>query len=233
MTMHPLQRVASPSRGLSALIHLLGMVSFMASFSYLHLFPRELHLGFGGAFKFLTIIGLGLALVTFAVALLADLILSPSLFRIKNVLSVCSAPLAVLISTLYWGICAINKNLVVPPDMAIPVLPDVGFHAMPAIMLTLDLMFLSPPWTVKGYGAMTISTTIAFIYWRWVELCFSKNGWYPYPIFDILNTWQRVLLFTFSALLMTGSTMALKWVYGKINGIEKFKKDALRPLKDE
>lgn len=104
---------------------MLGMVSFMASFSYLHLIPRELHLGFGGAFKFLTIIGLGLALVTFAVALLADLILSPSLFRIKNVLSVCSAPLAVLISTLYWGICAINKNLVVPPDMAIPVLPDV------------------------------------------------------------------------------------------------------------
>ena len=48
---------------------------------------------------------------------------------------------------------------------------------MPAIMLTLDLMFLSPPWTVKGYGAMTISMTIAFLYWGWVELCFSKNGW--------------------------------------------------------
>lgn len=48
---------------------------------------------------------------------------------------------------------------------------------MPAIMLTLDLMFLSPPWTVQGYGAMTISMTIAFLYWGWVELCFSKNGW--------------------------------------------------------
>lgn len=60
--------------------------------------------------------------------------------------------------------------------------------------------------------------------------CFDR---YPYPIFEILNTWQRVLLFTFSALLMTGSTMTLKWVYGKINGIEKFKKDALHPLKDE
>lgn len=124
-TRHPLQRFASPSQSLSALTHTLGMASFMASFSYLKLFPREIHLGFGGEFKFLTIIGLGLALLTFAVGLLADLTLSPSLFRIKNVLSVCSAPLAVLISTLYWGICAINKNLVVPPDMAIPVLPDM------------------------------------------------------------------------------------------------------------
>jgi hypothetical protein len=53
---------------------------------------------------------------------------------------------------------------------------------------------------------------------------------YPYPLFDVLNTWQRTLLFTFSALLMTGSTMALKWVYGKINGIEQIKKEAVDPL---
>lgn len=125
MTRHPLQRVTSPSRGVSALIHILGLASFTASFRYLQLFPQELSLGYGGHFKFLTIIGLGLAFLTFAIGLLADITLSQSLFRIKNVLSVCSAPLAVLISTLYWGLCAINKNLVVPPDMAIPVLPDV------------------------------------------------------------------------------------------------------------
>jgi hypothetical protein len=30
---------------------------------------------------------------------------------------------------------------------------------------------------------------------------------------------------------MTGSTMALKWIYGTVNGIESIKKDALRPVK--
>lgn len=51
---------------------------------------------------------------------------------------------------------------------------------------------------------------------------------YPYPIFDVLSTWQRVLLFAFSALLMTTSTVALKWLYGRLNGIEEFQKTAVR-----
>lgn len=54
---------------------------------------------------------------------------------------------------------------------------------------------------------------------------------YPYPIFALLSTGQRILLFTSSAVLMTGSTMALKWIYGTINGVESIKRDALRPVK--
>lgn len=59
---------------------------------------------YGWHFQFLTIIGLSLATVTFAAALLADLTLSRRLFLFKNLLSVCSAPLEVLISILYWGL---------------------------------------------------------------------------------------------------------------------------------
>ena len=81
----------------------------------------------------------------------------PIIFDLKNILSVCSAPLEVLISTLYWGLCAIDKNLVIPPDRALPVIPDVGFHLMPALLLTVDLLLLSPPWTIKAQGAMSLS----------------------------------------------------------------------------
>ncbi|KAK4197752.1 FAR-17a/AIG1-like protein [Triangularia verruculosa] len=230
---HPLQRLSSPSRSFSAIVHTLGLLSFSYSFWFLQQFPNEIHFGFGGDFQFLTIIGLALATATFAFGLLADLILSPQLFRIKNVLSVCSAPLEVLISILYWSIRAIDESLLFPPELALPFLPDFGFHAMPAIMLTLDLILLSPPWTIKGYSAMTLSTCIAFLYWGWVEYCFGRNGWYPYPIFELLKTWQRVVLFSVSALLMTMSTLALKWLYGKINGIEEFKREALHPIKGE
>lgn len=59
---------------------------------------------YGWHFQFLTIIGLSLATVTFAVGLLADLTLSRRLFLFKNLLTVCSAPLEVLISILYWGL---------------------------------------------------------------------------------------------------------------------------------
>lgn len=48
---------------------------------------------------------------------------------------------------------------------------------------------------------------------------------------EMLGTWQRVLLFGFGALLMAGSVMVLKWLYGKLNGIEEFQKEATNPLK--
>ncbi|KAK0703821.1 FAR-17a/AIG1-like protein [Lasiosphaeria miniovina] len=212
METHLLQRLAYPARSVSAIVHVLGLSSFSASFRYLRQVPSPMSHGFGGDFQYLTIIGLALATATFGIGFLADLTLSPWLFRIKNVFSVCSAPLEVLVSILYWGLCAINKNF--------------GFHAMPAVMLTLDLILLSPPWTVKVYGAMSISVAVAFLYWGWLELCFTKNGWYPYPLLGLLTTWQRVVLFGFSAAMMAGSTIALKWVYGKVNGIGKFKRDA-------
>ena len=41
---------------------------------------------------------------------------------------------------------------------------------------------------------------------------------YPYPIFQLLTTQQRVFLFAFSAVLMTGSTVVLKRLYHVLNG---------------
>ncbi|KAI1107714.1 FAR-17a/AIG1-like protein [Jackrogersella minutella] len=220
---HPLQRLTSPSRQISLLLHSAGILSFAASFKFLGTWETPMSAAFGGHFQFLTIIGLALALCTFVVGFLADVTLSSRLFELKNALSVCSAPLEVLISILYWGLCAIDKGLVFPPEFQLDFLPDFGFHAAPALFLAIDLLFLSPPWTIRGYGSLAISESLAIGYWFWVEYCFSRNGWYPYPIFDILNTWQRALLFIFSASLMTGSTALLKWTYARVNGIEKSK----------
>ena len=59
---------------------------------------------FGWHFQYLTVIGLGLSTLTFACGLLADVTLSQRLFLAKNLLSVCSCPMEVLISVLYWGL---------------------------------------------------------------------------------------------------------------------------------
>lgn len=110
-----------------------------------------------------------------ALGFLADLTLSQTLFNAKNIISVCSTPLEVLISILYWGISIIDKRLLFPEELQLPFLPDFGFHAMPAIMLTLDLLLFSPPWTIKFQGAVALSTVLAFAYWGWIEYCFSYN----------------------------------------------------------
>lgn len=75
---------------------------------------------YGWHFQYLTVIGLSLSTLTFIFAILADVTLSRRLFLIKNLLSVCSAPLEVLISVLYWGLRLVSLSrflFVRPPDL--------------------------------------------------------------------------------------------------------------------
>jgi hypothetical protein len=181
MARHPLQRFASPARGVSAALHMLGLISFALSFKYLIDYPSHINESYGWHYQFLTIIGLTIATGTFAFGLLADITLSPELFVIKNSLSLCSAPLEVVISILYWGISAIDKALVVPPDVAISLYADVGFHAMPAILLTIDLLFFSPPWAISALPTMVLSSALASSYWVWVNQCYKYNGLWVCP----------------------------------------------------
>lgn len=172
-----MQRFGSSLRSVSAVIHVAGLLLFAAAFSWLPNITNPLHNGFGGSYQFLTIIALTISTITFGVGLLADISLNEQLFALKNILSVCATPLEVLVSVLYWSLRAVDKRFVVPPGHELPFIPDYGFHAMPAIMLTLDLMLLSPPWSIKAYSAMTLGSVLAFLYWNWIEYCFSLNGW--------------------------------------------------------
>lgn len=54
---------------------------------------------------------------------------------------------------------------------------DISMHAVPAIVLLIDLLLLSPPWTITVLPALGLSGGIAFGYWFWVERCFQHNGW--------------------------------------------------------
>ncbi|KAJ5104191.1 hypothetical protein N7532_004720 [Penicillium argentinense] len=216
--MHPLQQLPSPSRGVSALVHLTGLASFAYSFKFMHDNPNRANEAYGWHFQYLTVIGLSLSTLTFIVALLADITLSRRLFLIKNLLSVCSAPMEVLISVLYWGLRLIDERLVIPDWAVIPLDADISFHAIPSIVMLIDLLLLSPPWTITIMPSLGLSGAIAFGYWFWVEQCFQYNGWYPYPIFEQLPTPGRVALFSISAVVMALSTATLKWLHGRVNG---------------
>lgn len=49
-------------------------------------------------------------------------------------------------------------------------------------------------------------------------VCFSHNGFYPYPLFAMLDNTQRAGLFAVSAVMMAGSTAAIRQVYRAVNG---------------
>lgn len=186
MARHPLQRLSSPSRSLSLVLHVVGVLSFTYNFHFLTVWETPFAVAYGWHFQFLTILGLSASLLSFAIGILSDLTLSTTLFNIKNAICIVATPLEVLISLLYWGIRAIDPSLLMPDEFQIALIPDIGFHLAPAVFLTLDLVLFSPPWTIPTYGVFSISTALAFSYWYWVELCFSHNGWYDsFPAFDL------------------------------------------------
>ncbi|RGP62379.1 integral membrane [Fusarium longipes] len=228
---HPLQKLTSPSRGLSLVLHLLGIASFNYNFQFLREWDTPIAKAYGWHFQFLTILGLSASLLAFVAGAVADLTLSRTLFQIKNYIAVLAAPVEVTISILYWGIKFIDPGLLMPTEFYIHIVPDIGFHLAPAVFLTLDLLLFSPPWTIPVYGIMALSTAFTFAYWTWVELCYSHNGWYPYPLFELLSTSQRIAFFTLAAALVTVSSSGLKWLYGRINGDETIQKEAHKPLK--
>lgn len=124
---HKLQRFASPSFSSpipspSGLLHFLGCASFGASYKWLVDNPNPVNDSYGWHFQYLTIIGLTISTVAFACGSLADVTESQMLFRVKNALSVCAAPMEVLISLLYWGLRIVDTRLVVPEGMDLPVL---------------------------------------------------------------------------------------------------------------
>ncbi|KAF2156764.1 integral membrane protein [Myriangium duriaei CBS 260.36] len=216
---HPLQRLHSPSRGASAFVHVAGLASNAFSFHWLITHPNRINQSYGWHFQYLTIVGLTLTTLTFALGLLADLTLLRPLFALKNILSIASAPMEVLITLLYWGLRSIDPALVQAPDLpTLPLAADCSFHLFPALALLADLLLFSPPYGIAVLPAFGLSSVIAVAYYFWVEHCYAQNGFYPYPLFDQVGFEGRAALFIGSALVMGSATWALKRVYGAVNG---------------
>ncbi|KAH7233093.1 FAR-17a/AIG1-like protein [Fusarium tricinctum] len=205
------------TRTLKTGFHALGTSSFAYSFYLLTTWESSYSDSFGWYFQLLTVVGLATSLVTFSLGLAADLTLKDVFSRAKNATSVLATPLEVLIAVLYWSIRMHDPALLMPEDLVIDPLPDLGFHLVPAVLLVLDFLLLSRGATITTRGMMLLSTVLAVVYWCWIELCFYQNGWYPYPMMDKFSATQRVTIFVASAGLLTLSSSALQWIHGKIH----------------
>ncbi|KAF1929809.1 uncharacterized protein M421DRAFT_419585 [Didymella exigua CBS 183.55] len=244
---HPLQRLESPSKGFSGALHVIGLISFYSSFKFLHDNPNQFNFSYGWHLQFLTIIGITISTICFTFGLLADITSSSStapasatsaaafspqtvsdyFFAAKNYLSLVAAPIEIVISILYWGLRLVDTGLVIPPDLPLPPLStDLCFHLVPAVVLTVDAILLSPPWPSSPMNpqapflTLGASTGIAFAYWWWIEICYSHNGYYPYPIFELLTTYQRIGLFAVSGATMWVAGGTLRALYAYANGYE-------------
>ena len=186
MAQHRLQRLAAPSRSFSLALHAAAIASIAYSFNFLLGWENFISESYGWHFQFLTILALSVTLLTFVLALLADLTLSPALFAAKNAVALIAAPVETVVSILYWSLQFYDPALLAPDGFELDLHIDLGFHMAPTVFLIVDLLLLSPPWTIPTYGMMGISTAAAFGYWYWVEQCFAHNGWFVQASIDTL-----------------------------------------------
>lgn len=217
---HALQRLASPSRGLSMLWHVLGVLSATGNFWYLVAYPNHVNLSFGWHLQYLTIIGLSLFLLTFLAGLTADVSMNRSFFAFKNALSTLCTPLETLVSVLYWSIVSYDRRLLMPDNLILNLSrkADIGFHFNPAFFLLIDYLLLSPPFRIGAFTALGIFSAFGVAYYQWLQYCHQRNSFWTYPLFEPLSPNQRFGVVAVSTILCWCSFLILRVAWARTNG---------------
>ncbi|KAI9301072.1 FAR-17a/AIG1-like protein [Cunninghamella echinulata] len=174
-------------------LNVTGLFSNLLTFyaiHYLYINPYA-EQAFGGHFQYLTIIGLAIATVAFAVNMVR--VFSPaSLEMLYEVVYHVATPLEAIISVLYWTMVLVDPELLIPKDIEpIPLLVDLGLHLYPTICLWIDLFFFKPTFKRSWRHFIYIYSFVGF-YYGWSYYCKLRNGHWPYPFLDEFpNAWAR------------------------------------------
>lgn len=143
---------------------------------------------FGGQMQFLTIIALFLTSLTLALNQFT------SFTNVTYDLLVLSTTVETIVTVYYWAIFHYNRGLLYPKNMPpIPFFVDIFLHFLPAVALWMELLT-----TVKLHRIsrkhIYIIALFSICYMFWAEYCYSRNGYYVYPILSMLDVKGKVVL---------------------------------------
>ncbi|KAK9237274.1 FAR-17a/AIG1-like protein-domain-containing protein [Lipomyces kononenkoae] len=200
-------------------LYALGAVIFNMDLRYVSISNNPVNQSYGGQLQFLTILGVIASYITVTIGLLANIVGSPYLLRVKNGLLLLSAPLEVLISILYGSISAFNRELLVPKTVTFYLPPqiDFGLHGAPAIVLLIDFLCFSSNWTMSPVAVLALYFSAGVGYWAWVHKTYSINNYFPYPLFDIVTTEQRAVIFAIAISMLYVVFLALRKLHSILN----------------
>ncbi|KAG0146576.1 hypothetical protein CROQUDRAFT_671068 [Cronartium quercuum f. sp. fusiforme G11] len=160
---------------------------------------------FGGRSNFLTLWGLALSWITFALKLMLQLKppIQSQLHKLHGILSLIALPVESCITLLYWSAIAIDPSLMIPPPPAVapPLALDLALHVYPTLMLWFDHLFFAP--TLKASQPTLVLALFALAYTSWVELIstYGNNNQFPYPFLTMASRPIRYIIYTSSLIL--------------------------------
>jgi hypothetical protein len=155
-------------------------------------FFTPVHMGtvektFGGQMQFLTIIGLFLTCVT--------LVLN-SFSAMRNMtydLLVLSTVIESIVTCYYWSMYHLSRDWIYPKGFPnLPILLDLCLHFLPALALWTELLSTVTMHRVSRKHICMISI-FSICYMLWAEVCYSKNGYYAYPVLAKMNIMGKIV----------------------------------------
>ncbi|KAK9463010.1 FAR-17a/AIG1-like protein [Lipomyces oligophaga] len=167
---------------------------------------------YGGHFQFLTIIGLTASYITVTFGFLGLIVGSKTCLSIKNKIQQLTLPCEVLISLLYGGIYAYDRELLIPKavNVFLPLHVDFALHGAPALFLLTDFFLYADKWPKQSLPTLILYSILGVAYWFWVHKAYSVNGYFPYPLFSVVDTKGRAMIFVVSILIMFGIYLTLR-----------------------
>lgn len=127
----------------------------------------------------------------------------PTIRLIKDVLFSVAFPIAMYVSGAFWGIYAVDKDLIFPEHIAklYPVWVNHVLHTTVAIFMFIELLTTNRNYPSRKVGLSVMSVFIG-AYISWYLTVYFKTGTWAYPLFDELNWPLRIMFLLFSYLLV-------------------------------
>ncbi|VVC29469.1 Hypothetical protein CINCED_3A005717 [Cinara cedri] len=193
-------------------VHVIGSLVFVYSvyFNYVHVnIPSSVNPiddAFGGKFKYLTFLNGCFQAVFFVYALVVDVF--PMIFPTKSSIfeTLCQVkyfffasiafPLSMFVSTSFWSLWFIDRNLVMPKDIDLyfPQWLNQTMHTFVFVFACLEMVTAYRPYPARLYGMVThISFQLSYLIW--IHIVYSQCHIWVYPILTQLNLPLRCLFF--------------------------------------
>lgn len=162
---------------------------------------------YGGKFKYLTYLDALIQTAYFILALLNDVFgtnepspsYKPAIRRVKDtVFSALAFPLAVFVAVTFWGIYAVDRELILPRNID-PVFPLWLNHVMHTNILVFILIELLTSFRMYPSRKLGLSILTFFMlsYLLWIHIIYFKTGSWVYPVLNVLNWPLRVFFYVF------------------------------------
>ncbi|KAI7880392.1 hypothetical protein K492DRAFT_207581 [Lichtheimia hyalospora FSU 10163] len=196
-------------------LNIIGFVSNCYGFSVVGIFPPSI--GFGGIFQFLTMIGLSVATLAFALKILRFAVPGALEGPYRHIAYV-ATPMEGLITLLYWPMVFYSRDLLADQDLPfeLPLTLDMALHFWPAVLLWIDFLVFDAEFQRSKAHVLTIYVFTIF-YLAWSTYCFSRNGFWVYPFLAEFSTVGRMTFFMCCGNLCAAMYEAGAYIHSKLH----------------